>query len=295
MAPRRSSNLLRSRLSTLLDAMPAAQAGDETSVHQARVASRRLREALPVAAAGGGDDALRRAQKQVRRVTRALGPVREIDVALAHLTEFAERGSIPARAVVYVRRGLERERRARRIAMLEALQPVELDKLRRRVAHLQSGDGNGRTPESALAAAVSRVERRAVRLNDAMEHAGAIFLADRLHAVRVAAKKLRYALEIHQELRRSRATARVEQLKGLQDLLGRLHDLDVLIDRVRASQAEAAVTDRKSAEDLDRLVRLLEEEGRQLHATYVARRPGFAKLCAALAAESAADHRLAPA
>jgi hypothetical protein len=64
---------------------------------------------------------------------------------------------------------------------------------------------------------------------------------------------------------------------------------------VRASQAEAAVTDRKSAEDLDRLVRLLEEEGRQLHATYVARRPGFAKLCAALAAESAADHRLAPA
>ncbi|MCI0346104.1 MAG: CHAD domain-containing protein [Chloroflexi bacterium] len=217
-------------------------------------------------------------------MTRALGPVREIDVALTHLGEFAERGSIPQRAIAHFRRSLTRERQARRVAMLAVLQPVQLDKLRRRVGHLQSQDADGRTREAAIAEAARRVGHRATCLAEAIERAGAIYLADRLHAVRVAAKKLRYALEIHQELRRSRATARVEQLKNLQDLLGRLHDLDILIDRVRASQADSATTDRRSAEDLDRLVRVLEEEGRQLHASYVARRPSILKLCSALAA-----------
>jgi CHAD domain-containing protein len=72
--------LLRQRLVSLLTAMPAAQEGDETSVHQARVASRRLREALPVLGARADGDALDRAEKRVKRITRALGPVRELDV-----------------------------------------------------------------------------------------------------------------------------------------------------------------------------------------------------------------------
>ena len=61
-------------------AMPAAQEGDESSVHQARVASRRLREALPVLGARAHGEALDRAEKRVKRITRALGPVRAIDL-----------------------------------------------------------------------------------------------------------------------------------------------------------------------------------------------------------------------
>jgi CHAD domain-containing protein len=291
MAPRRSSNLLHARLSTLLDAVPAAQTGDETSVHQARVASRRLREVLPVAGAAADGADLKRARKQVRRVTRALGPARETDVALGNLSEFAERGVASARALARVRRNLERQRQQQRAALLDALSPVRLDKLKRRVEELRAQAADPAALPTAMAEAGRRVARRAVRLSAAIEWAGAVYLADRLHAVRVAAKKLRYALEIDRELHRSRATARIQQLKSLQDLLGRLHDLEVLIDRTRASQADAAAADRRTSVELDRLVRALEDECRQLHATYMARRPSILKLCNALAAAGDGPHR----
>ncbi len=84
--------LLRQRLVSLLKAMPAAQAGDELSVHQARVASRRLRQALPLLGMRADAQALDRADKRVRRITRALGPVRELDVTLLLLAELAAEG-----------------------------------------------------------------------------------------------------------------------------------------------------------------------------------------------------------
>ena len=49
-------------------------------MHRARVATRRLREALPVL--DGERRGLRRLRKDLRALTRALGPVRELDVTL---------------------------------------------------------------------------------------------------------------------------------------------------------------------------------------------------------------------
>ena len=106
--------LLRQRLVSLLTAMPAAQAGDETSVHQARVASRRLREALPVL---GARPTARRSiapQKRVRRITRALGPVRELDVTLLLLAELEGKAAAPKRAIARVRKAVIEERQKRR-------------------------------------------------------------------------------------------------------------------------------------------------------------------------------------
>jgi CHAD domain-containing protein len=94
--------LLRQRLVSLLQAMPAAQAGDVLSVHQARVASRRLRSALPVLGAHADEDQLDQVQRRVRRITRALGPVRELDVTLMLLAEFEGRGAAPARAIARI-------------------------------------------------------------------------------------------------------------------------------------------------------------------------------------------------
>ena len=87
--------LLRQRLLSLLDALPAAASGDVTSVHRARVASRRLREVLPVLAEAADSDALDRAGQQVRRITQALGPIRELDVALGHLRRWGRAPAFP--------------------------------------------------------------------------------------------------------------------------------------------------------------------------------------------------------
>jgi CHAD domain-containing protein len=273
--------LLKQRLTALLDAMPAAQAGDTRSVHQARVATRRLREALPVLRASLDEDALGRAERQVRKMTRALGPVRELDVALAHLDELAAHHAVPARAVSRLRHALAREQFARRRELLAAITPGKMERLRQRLGQAGERDPRPRTG-GAVDEAQAQVVRRAGRLALMIERAGGLYLPDRLHAVRIAAKKLRYALEIQRELKRSKSTARIMQLKRLQDLLGRMHDFEVLIDRSRQLQADRAASDRQLTLELDTIIRTLEAECRADHATYMRRRASVLKLCQAL-------------
>ena len=103
-------------------------------------------------------------------------------------------------------------------------------------------------------------------------------------------KKLRYALEMVRDLSGSRAEARIRVLKRSQDLLGRMHDLEVLIARTRGLQA-AAVRDLKLSSDLDQLVRRLETEARQLHGQYITTRRSLLDICNRVAA--AADRKVA--
>lgn len=270
--------LLRQRLQTLIEAMPAAQAGDVRSVHQARVATRRLRAALPVLRKSLDADAIDRAQSRVRRMTRALGPVRELDVSLQELEEFANRGVATGRAISKVRQAITQQRLARRRDMLAAITPGKVERLRRELSSVGSGPPVGGRP-GAIRDAVRRVEARALRLRHAIENAGSLYVATRLHAVRIAAKKLRYAMEIERELKRSRVTARIRQLKSLQDLLGRMHDLHMLAESTRAVQTEVAGKDRRLTANLEALIGAIEEDCRKEHAVYMRRRDAILKLC----------------
>jgi CHAD domain-containing protein len=276
--------LLRQRLVSLLQAMPAAQAGDETSVHQARVASRRLRQALPLLGMRADADALDRAGKRVRRITRALGPVRELDVTLLLLAELQRRKAAPDRAIARVREYVGAERLERRHEMLEEIKPSRLDKLRKRLVRVAAPESPARPKGNALAEAAAQSSARAAELRSAIEHAGGIYLADRLHRVRVAAKKLRYALEIQRELTKSRSTAQLNRLKTQQDLLGRMHDLEILIDRARRVQTTITPRDRRGMAELRTLIRVLEDECREGHAAYMRAKPALLKLCDAIIA-----------
>lgn len=276
--------LLRQRLVSLLKAMPAAQAGDQTSVHQARVASRRLRQALPLLGVRADADALDRAGRRVRRITRALGPVRELDVTLLLLAQLRRRRNAPLRAIARVRASVTEERQLRRREMLAAIKPSKLNKLRKRLVQVAAPDSDELATRSALAEANSQAAARAAQLKAAIERAGGIYLADRLHRVRVAAKKLRYALEIQRELTKSRSTAFLNKLKTQQDLLGRMHDFEILIDRTRGVQATLTPRDRRGMSELKKLIRVLEDECREGHATYMRSRPALLKMCDAIIA-----------
>ena len=264
--------------------MPAAQAGDETSVHQARVASRRLRQALPLLSVRADANALDRADKRVRRITRALGPVRELDVTLLLLAELQKKDAAPARAIARVRDAVTEERQKRRRDMLAAIKPSKLDKLRKRLVRVAAPASRPVAKGSALAEANAQAARRAVELREAIDHAGGIYLADRLHRVRIAAKKLRYALEIQRELTKTRSTAQLNRLKVQQDLLGRMHDLEILIDRARGVQTTISPRDRRGMAELKKLIRVLEEECREGHAAYMGARPALLKMCDAIIA-----------
>lgn len=273
--------ILRQRLISLLTAMPAAQSGDQASVHQARVASRRLREALPVIGTSGNAQALNRVDRRVRRITRALGPVRELDVALVLLAELGSRGAASPAAIGLMREAVIAERQRRRHDMLAEITPSRLDKLRKRLVDVAAPETHAPASD-ALAEASVQARKRAHRLKAAIDRAGGIYLAERLHQVRIAAKKLRYAIEIQRELMHSRSRLHLGRLKTQQDLLGRMHDLEMLIDRARAVQAAIPARNRRGMAELNALIRVLEDECREGHAAYMHARPAMLKLCDAV-------------
>jgi CHAD domain-containing protein len=273
--------LIRQRLGALSRTLPSARAGDATSVHQARVATRRLREALPLITRGSS---LRKHTRRVRRLTRALGLVRELDVALITLDEFAETREVPRAGVLSLQQIIRQERTRMHVDMRRTIDRTRLAKLSEKlVAAARKRDKDGPGPRSVdpkqLSAARDRAARRAERLGIKIENAAAIYLPDRLHEVRIAAKKLRYALEIVRDLSRSRATARILTLKRAQDLLGRIHDLEVLIARTRAIQGSPNAPTLRVSADMDLLVRRLETECRRLHGRYIALRAPLLTIC----------------
>jgi CHAD domain-containing protein len=276
-----SEVLIRQRLAALTRVLPAAQRGDVVSLHLARVSTRRLREALPLVSSGARRRKLVRA---VQRLTRALGPVRELDVALINLDELERGGDIPRPAIARLRVAISKERRRLHAEMRRRVARVDLDKLTRRsIAAARKAPsaptrGRVRDPEQ-LAAAQLRAARRASALRGAIENAAGIYLPDRLHDVRIAVKKLRYAVELVRELSGSRAMAAIRSLKEAQDHLGRMHDLEVLIARTRAVQGSPIGTNLRLSGDLDRLVRRLENECRQLHGHYMASRHKLLVIC----------------
>src|SRR2546422_281093 len=102
--------------------------------------------------------------------------------------------------------------------------------------------GSRRRPISLAPSASSTSCWRPSPLAETMAAAGAMYLPDRLHAVRIAVKKLRYAFEVSAEITGRHAPLDLDHLRRTQALLGRLHDLQVLIDRVRQMQASATPT-----------------------------------------------------
>ena len=282
-----SELLIRQRLGALTRTLPAAQRGDPSSIHQARVATRRLREALPLVTEGARG---RRLERTVRRLTQALGSVRELDVVLMTLDELEQSGDVPRTGIRCLRAIVAEERKRLHSEMIGHVGDCDFDRLRKKaVAAARKRDASRPGPRRArdpeqIDTAARRSARRASRVREMIERAAGIYLPDRLHEVRIAVKKLRYAMEIERELRRSKATARLLTLKKAQDLLGRMHDLEVLIARTRAVQSSPTALDLKLSGDLDRVVRRLENECRQLHGQYIASRPALLALCEQVAA-----------
>ncbi len=112
-----------------------------------------------------------------------------------------------------------------------------------------------------------------------MEDAGAVYLPERLHTVRIAIKKLRYALEFSAEMSGARSTPELQLLKRVQTLLGRMHDLQVFIARVRQVQASLPQPDLSLWRELDALDAVVENSCRRLHARYVRERPAIEAVC----------------
>jgi CHAD domain-containing protein len=284
--------LLRDRLDRFARLLQGVEDGDVNAIHRTRVASRRLREVLPVLQLDA--DVVAKLGRRLRKVTSRLGVVRELDVLLLVLAELRESGQYPDAPINMVTASIEDERDRARARMLAKLPLASLHrlsaKLEKAALSLESMDkepGRVLAPPSWRWAIDARVSRRASGTLTAMTSAGALYLPERLHDVRIAVKKLRYALEVYADVSGHACSADLKQLRHVQDNLGRLHDLQVLVGRIRQIQSALAPPDLDLWRQLDRLNASIEDACRLLHGRYVRQRDSLAALCTRLSSQQA--------
>ena len=291
-------DLLRTRLERFTQALHEMEVGGVKAVHQARVASRRLRELLPVLQLD--PDVLHKLSRRLRKVTGRLGTVRELDVLAGVLDELGKAGRHPQQALAQVAATIDEERRRKRERLLAKGQLRELrrvgDKLEKVARTLEKQDlapkGTEQRPKGTEQrswkwAIDARVARRAATLATAISGAGTVYLPERLHGVRIAVKKLRYALELSTEVAQLKSSPDLRQLRRAQDILGRLHDLAVLMNRTREAQGRVTPPDVNVWRQLDDLVASLEDNCRRLHGRYMKDREALLVLCTRLSGRTA--------
>ncbi len=268
--------LVRDQLDKLSAQLPAVRDGDDDAIHDARVATRRLREALPLL--GSSPPAAEKAQRWLKKTGRGLGRLRDLDVMLELAIATVRR--LPAAAVPL--QHLMVELRASRDARLRrAVKRLEREDNRAKLAPLRSGrramwwPAAGGAP-SWRALLADRILRRANELETAIARAGRVHFPNRVHAVRVAAKKLRYALEAAEATGTVRVSGALALLKRVQDVLGDLHDRHVFLQAVAERASQAAP---ETAVAFDAVRAYLEAGCRDMHERYLEERDDLIELC----------------
>jgi CHAD domain-containing protein len=272
---------LRKRVHAFANQSKRIDEGNADALHRTRVSSRRLRELLPVLRLDGRTT--RKLDRRLRRVTRRLGAVRDLDVLMDLIGELQRDRRYPKTALQVLQRSVEEKQKAAREELDAKLSIQKLQKitraLKRGAKQVDGDDGetNQAVKHRLLKTTVwvieARAARRATRVQQAIEAAGTVYVAAPLHQVRIALKKLRFALELCAEVKGEGASREITVLRNAQGLLGRLHDLQVLIDHAREMQASRVESDPAGWRDFASLIRVLERDCRKLHARYVRTSP----------------------
>lgn len=233
-----SSEAFRAVCITCLNHLQANQAGVIRGevpeyLHQARVALRRLRSALDAFAPLAPPDMFEPRVRAVRRLTRALGPARDWDVFVAQTLAPVTQQFPGHRGLMALERASNRLRdEANRVARRALASRREQTLLLELGGWLAAEPWCSAGPDKAqhawqapvrehAAAVLERYHRRALKRGRGIGSAS----LPRLHRLRIAIKKLRYAAGFFGPLfARTRANPMLEALNELQDLLGAIND-----------------------------------------------------------------------
>lgn len=265
-------SLLQQQVSLLQSHTPPVLDGSVDGVHAARIATRRIRELLPLTGEWHRSDVVDTLYHRFRAVGRALGRVRDADVRILLLKHLEPRIPSAASALVGVRQQLERRRLEFMRKLIKQLEHDGLLELMReampgRRMSTGWGRGSGLRWRQQLRSILSERAESAI---DAVRHATGVYFPHRAHSARIAIKKLRYALEIAEATRTFRTIEGIADLKKAQDILGDLHDRQELLGELE--DAVPWSDDAGSVEQNGLVTRIVEADMYDLHARYLARR-----------------------
>ncbi len=199
---------------------------DPHSVHQARVATRRLRSDLRTFEPFLDEKWAANLRGELRWMTSELGAVRDIEVMRDRLRGHAEQ--LPpseADAVGHVLRRLDADREAARATLLSSMRSTRYARLRTALSEAAKRPRlSGRATKRSDRALSRVVRNRWKKLRRAVDKLGPAPPDEALHAVRIRAKRCRYAAEACTPVFGKDARRFAQAMAGVQDILGEHHD-----------------------------------------------------------------------
>jgi CHAD domain-containing protein len=294
------------RLLPLLEAFSQEIDGVKTDhdiehIHRMRVASRRLRAALPLFVSCIPEKKYRQWMLEIQRITRALGDARDTDVQIAYIARLikkranGKRANNQAVSTLTVSEGdvetilllqLQKKRSKLQAVVVSALERLEKSGIigEMRIFFQDQTDVTRRTRKKLHPWGIPPVaaERISLRLNGLLAYEPWVHNPDAVaqhHAMRIAAKKLRYTIEVYAPLYRLGLKKFHIRIKKIQEILGDMHDCDVWIDTVMGMILKERSTFRNESASRHQQVSLMsgyrhflserETERKKLHRRYV--------------------------
>jgi CHAD domain-containing protein len=233
---------------------PGVRLGDDAEdVHQARVATRRLRSDLRTFRDVVDDAWATGLRTELGWLADLLGAVRDSDVLLERL--LAQSASMPEadqRAAATLLAALADERAVARAALLAGLESDRyLDLLDALIAGAADAPLTARAQKPAKKAMAKFVRRAVKHVDNAAAALGDEPADEDLHNLRIRAKRARYAVDAARPVWGDASRALAKAMAGVQGVLGDLQDAVVaeqwLRAREGASVAEAFVAGELSA------------------------------------------------
>jgi len=222
---RLARRLLREQYTIVLNAEPGVLAGRIEPLHDMRVAIRRLRnllkafrKALPRPEA----DAL---EARFRRLSKKLGPARDMDVWMRALKSVRAPDSVKWREFVEHQRKIQNRKREslRRILADPSIHLLKADFDQFLIRPLED------VPDTALKQIAEKAIRRSLNRVTERSRLGPSFPARKAHLLRIACRRARYMAEFFTATLGTPTARLARQLKAVQDVLGDVHDCDICL------------------------------------------------------------------
>jgi CHAD domain-containing protein len=245
-----------------IDGVKTAQ--DIEHIHRMRVASRRLRAALPLFSSCFPEKKYQLWMAEIQRITRALGEARDTDVQIAFLTKLVKKRQarmhtdehglnlsirLTGDVETILLSRLQKKRLKLQTVVVFSLEKLEnsgvIDDMRVFFQGQEIRAKSTRKKPSPYGIAPVAAYRIARRLGKLLSYEGWVHNPDAIaehHSIRIAAKKLRYTMEVYGPIYRRSLKKLLSRIKKIQEILGDLHDCDVWIDTVMVMLVKERLT-----------------------------------------------------
>ncbi len=237
------------------------------ALHEMRVAAARLRAALRDFRKAFPTGDLERLTDDVRWLSNLLGRLRDLDVFIAWLRDYAQHAPEPQRGLI-ARLIQEREaaRARERAALLAGLHSPRYQRLQQDFNHLIQSQPNRNRKGALVEQARAKIERERQRVRKAKKGADAKHLT-RLHHLRIEFKRLRYTAEFFASLYPDHLQRLIKPSRKIQDELGSVHDASEYILFLQdAGKTQSSEPGMRST--LDRMMGALKQQEAQQYKAF---------------------------